>query len=119
MGWSRSLLTDSGGYQVYSLASSRKITEEGVHFRSHIDGSHRFLSPEIAIDLQRTIGADICMSFDECTPYPATFKETQPIYGKNTPLVRKMRPPNSNKPILYMKRKICSFQLYRGECIQN
>lgn len=69
-GWDRSLLTDSGGYQVYSLAENRKITEEGVKFRSHIDGSKQFFTPEYAIDVQRTIGADIIMAFDECTPYP-------------------------------------------------
>lgn len=69
-GWNKSLLTDSGGYQVYSLGAQRKIKEEGVTFRSHIDGSKRFLSPEIAIDIQKQIGADIIMAFDECTPYP-------------------------------------------------
>ncbi|WP_300665825.1 tRNA guanosine(34) transglycosylase Tgt, partial [Fluviicola sp.] len=66
-------LTDSGGYQVYSLAKSRKITEEGVRFQSHHDGSYHFFSPERAIDIQRTIGADIIMAFDECTPYPCDY----------------------------------------------
>ena len=70
MGWDRNLLTDSGGYQVYSLSENRKIKEEGVTFKSHIDGSTHFFSPENAIDVQRTIGADIIMAFDECTPYP-------------------------------------------------
>lgn len=70
IGWERAMLTDSGGYQVYSLAENRKITEEGVKFRSHIDGSKQFFTPEYAIDVQRTIGADIIMAFDECTPYP-------------------------------------------------
>lgn len=69
-GWDKPLLTDSGGYQVYSLANSRKITEEGVKFQSHIDGSYHFFTPERAIDIQRVIGADIIMAFDECTPYP-------------------------------------------------
>lgn len=68
--WDLPILTDSGGYQVYSLANSRKITEEGVQFQSHIDGSRHFFSPETAIDIQRSIGADIIMAFDECTPYP-------------------------------------------------
>ena len=68
--WDLPLLTDSGGYQVYSLAANRKINEEGVRFKSHIDGSYHFFSPEKAIDIQRTIGADIIMAFDECTPYP-------------------------------------------------
>lgn len=70
MGWERPILTDSGGYQVYSLSENRKIKEEGVHFRSHIDGSKHFLSPETATDIQRIIGADIIMAFDECTSYP-------------------------------------------------
>ena len=70
MSWDRNLLTDSGGYQVYSLSENRKIKEEGVTFKSHIDGSTHFFSPENAIDVQRTIGADIIMAFDECTPYP-------------------------------------------------
>jgi queuine tRNA-ribosyltransferase len=70
MNWRHPILTDSGGYQVYSLADNRKITEEGVKFKSHIDGSTQFFSPEYAIDIQRIIGADIIMAFDECTPYP-------------------------------------------------
>ena len=74
MNWDRALLTDSGGYQVYSLAENRKITDEGVTFRSHIDGSKHFFSPEKAIDIQRQIGADIIMAFDECTPYPCDKK---------------------------------------------
>jgi len=72
-GWDRPLLTDSGGYQVYSLANTRKIKEEGVTFKSHIDGSKHTFSPEYAIDIQRTIGADIIMAFDECTPYPCEY----------------------------------------------
>ncbi len=71
--WSRPILTDSGGYQVYSLAHRRKIDEEGVKFASHIDGSSHFFSPETAIDIQRRIGADVIMAFDECTPYPCTY----------------------------------------------
>lgn len=70
MQWDRPILTDSGGYQVYSLSQRRKITEEGVEFRSHIDGSKHFFSPEKAMDIQRQIGADIMMAFDECPPYP-------------------------------------------------
>lgn len=69
-GWDRPVLTDSGGYQVHSLADIRKIEEEGVQFQSHIDGSKHFYSPEYVMDIQRTIGADIMMAFDECTPYP-------------------------------------------------
>ncbi|MCF8417219.1 MAG: tRNA guanosine(34) transglycosylase Tgt [Crocinitomicaceae bacterium] len=73
IGWERPILTDSGGYQVYSLSNSNKITEEGVRFQSHIDGSYHFFTPEKAIDIQRSIGADIIMAFDECTPYPCEY----------------------------------------------
>lgn len=73
IGWERPILTDSGGYQVYSLSGSRKIREEGVKFQSHIDGSYHFFTPERAIDIQRSIGADIIMAFDECTPYPCDY----------------------------------------------
>lgn len=102
--WDRPILTDSGGYQVYSLKGMRKITEEGVKFQSHIDGSRHFFSPESVMDIQRIIGADIVMAFDECTPYPCEYKyarnsmnmthrwlkrcitrmnTTEPIYGHN------------------------------------
>ena len=73
IGWERPILTDSGGYQVYSLSGSRKINEEGVKFQSHIDGSYHVFTPERAIDIQRSIGADIIMAFDECTPYPCDY----------------------------------------------
>jgi queuine tRNA-ribosyltransferase len=100
--WDRAILTDSGGYQVYSLQGMRKIKEEGVKFQSHIDGSRHFFSPENVVDIQRQIGADIIMAFDECTPYPCDytyavksmqlthrwlarcvkrFDETDPLYG--------------------------------------
>jgi queuine tRNA-ribosyltransferase len=71
--WDRPILTDSGGYQVFSLAASRKITEEGVVFQSHIDGSRHLFTPENVMDIQRTIGADIIMAFDECPPYPSEY----------------------------------------------
>ena len=73
MNWKSPILTDSGGYQVYSLSDNRKIKEEGVTFKSHIDGSKHFFSPEGAIDIQRKIGGDIIMAFDECTPYPCDY----------------------------------------------
>ncbi len=100
--WDKPILTDSGGYQVFSLAERRKITEEGVKFQSHIDGGKHLFTPESVMDVQRTIGADIIMAFDECTPYPCElnyahnsmhlthrwldrcikrFSETEPIYG--------------------------------------
>lgn len=107
MNWDRNILTDSGGYQVYSLSGTRKIKEEGVKFKSHIDGSYHTFSPENVMDIQRTIGADIIMAFDECTPYPCDynyakrsmhmthrwldrcikrFGETEPKYGYNQTL---------------------------------
>jgi queuine tRNA-ribosyltransferase len=101
-GWDRPILTDSGGYQVYSLAGTRKMTEQGVAFQSHIDGSRHLFTPENVMDIQRSIGADIMMAFDECPPYPSPkeyvdksmqmthrwldrcftrFNETEPRYG--------------------------------------
>ena len=71
MNWSGPILTDSGGFQVYSLTPLRTLSEEGVTFRSHIDGSKHFIGPEEAIDIQETLGADIIMAFDECAPYPS------------------------------------------------
>jgi queuine tRNA-ribosyltransferase len=78
-GWDKPVLTDSGGYQIFSLAAQRKLTEEGATFKSHIDGSSHFFSPESAMDIQRTIGADIIMAFDECTPYPCEY-----TYARNS-----------------------------------
>lgn len=78
-GWHRPILTDSGGYQVFSLAANRKLNEEGAMFQSHIDGSRHLFTPEKVIDIQRSIGADIIMAFDECPPYPSEYK-----YAKNS-----------------------------------
>lgn len=74
MRWPHAMLTDSGGFQVFSLGDMRKIKEEGVYFRSHIDGSPRFLSPEVSTEVQQQLGADIAMAFDECIPYPADYE---------------------------------------------
>lgn len=74
MNWDRNILTDSGGYQVYSLSANRKIKEEGVKFKSHIDGSYHVFTPENVMEIQRSIGADIIMAFDECTPYPCDYR---------------------------------------------
>ncbi|HKK63747.1 MAG TPA: tRNA guanosine(34) transglycosylase Tgt, partial [Bacteroidales bacterium] len=74
MNWNRSILTDSGGYQVFSLSENRKLTAEGAHFRSHIDGSKHLFTPENVVDIQRIIGSDIMMAFDECTPWPCDNK---------------------------------------------
>lgn len=79
MGWNRPILTDSGGYQVFSLAAQRKIKEEGVTFQSHINGSRHLFTPENVMDIQRNIGADIIMAFDECPPYPSDY-----VYAKNS-----------------------------------
>jgi len=102
MNWQKPILTDSGGYQVYSLSDRRKIKEEGAYFSSHVDGSKHLFTPENIVDIQRQIGADIIMAFDECTPYPCDYKyakrslaltnrwmdrgikrfgETEPLYG--------------------------------------
>ena len=74
MSWDKPVLTDSGGFQVFSLAALRKITEEGVSFRSHLDGSKRFISPEVSMDIQMALGSDIAMAFDVCSPYPCDHK---------------------------------------------
>jgi len=79
MHWDRPILTDSGGYQVFSLGDLRKISEEGVNFRSHLDGSSLFLGPETAMEIQMALGSDIAMAFDECTPYPSTYE-----YARNS-----------------------------------
>ena len=81
-GWDKPILTDSGGYQVYSLSENRKIHEEGATFKSHIDGSKHTFTPENVVDIQRTIGADIIMAFDECTPYPCEYD-----YAKQSMLI--------------------------------
>lgn len=77
MNWTSPILTDSGGFQVYSLGALRKIMDDGVMFRSHIDGSKHFLTPQKAVEIQEALGSDIMMCLDECTPYPATFSETK------------------------------------------
>lgn len=100
IGWERPILTDSGGYQVYSLAKSRKITEEGVKFQSHHDGSYHFFSPERAIDIQRVIGADIIMAFDECTPYPCDYNYAQrSMHMTHRWLKRCISQMNSTEPL--------------------
>ena len=102
MNWDRTILTDSGGYQVFSLSENRKLTQEGAYFRSHIDGSSHVFTPENVVDIQRAIGSDIMMAFDECTPWPCDhqyaaeslelthqwldrgwkhFNESEPLYG--------------------------------------
>ena len=77
MNWDRPILTDSGGFQVFSLADLRKLNEEGVEFRSHLDGSKRFISPEISVQIQEALGSDIAMQFDECSPYPCDYRRAK------------------------------------------
>ena len=77
MNWDRAILTDSGGFQIFSLSTLRKITEEGVYFNSHLDGSRHFISPEKAMEIENALGADIIMAFDECAPYPSTYEYTK------------------------------------------
>ncbi len=89
--WPRSILTDSGGFQVFSLSDIRKIKEEGVEFRSHLDGSKQFLSPEISMQMQHALGADIVMCFDECTPFPATPAQAKESLELTTRWARRSR----------------------------
>ena len=84
MNWNRPILTDSGGFQVFSLGKLRTITEEGVEFQSHIDGSKKFLSPEKAIEVENALGSDIMMAFDECCPYPSTYEYTKRSMERTT-----------------------------------
>ncbi|MBP3464282.1 MAG: tRNA guanosine(34) transglycosylase Tgt [Clostridia bacterium] len=84
MNWDRPILTDSGGFQVFSLGQLRKISEEGVEFQSHLDGSKKFLSPEKAMEVENALGADIMMAFDECCPYPSTYEYTKKSMERTT-----------------------------------
>ena len=84
MNWDRAILTDSGGFQVFSLGPLRKITEEGVEFRSHLDGSKQYISPEISMEIQEALGSDIMMAFDECCPYPSTYEYTKKSMERTT-----------------------------------
>ena len=90
MGWDKNILTDSGGYQVYSLSSNRKIKEEGVKFKSHIDGSYHVFTPENVMEIQRKIGADIIMAFDECTPYPCDYSYAKRSMHNDPQMVRSL-----------------------------
>lgn len=96
MNWERAILTDSGGFQVFSLGAMRKITEEGVEFRSHIDGSKHMLTPERSIDVQNALGSDIIMAFDECTPYPADRDYVRDSLERTTRWLRRCRDHHRN-----------------------
>lgn len=96
MNWDRPILTDSGGFQVFSLGDLRKITEEGVEFRSHLDGSKHFLSPEKAIEIENALGADIIMAFDECAPYPADRKYVKNSLERTTRWAKRCKEAHKN-----------------------
>jgi queuine tRNA-ribosyltransferase len=98
MHWERPILTDSGGFQVWSLARRRKLTEEGVRFQSTVDGSPVFLSPEISMDVQRSLGADVVMVFDECTPYPASESEARVSMELSLRWARRSREAHADSP---------------------
>ena len=101
MNWKRPILTDSGGYQVYSLSANRKIKEEGVKFKSHVDGSMHFFTPENIIDIQRKIGADIIMAFDECTPYPCDYRYAKASMHMTHRWLERCLAQNEKSPLLY------------------
>ncbi|WP_408647793.1 tRNA guanosine(34) transglycosylase Tgt [Terrisporobacter hibernicus] len=96
MNWDKPILTDSGGFQVFSLGPLRKITEEGVHFRSHIDGSKHFISPEKAMEIQNALGSDIMMAFDECAPYPADREYVKNSLERTTRWLRRCKEAHKN-----------------------
>ena len=101
MGWDRPILTDSGGYQVYSLSANRKIKEEGVKFKSHIDGSYHFFTPERAIEIQRFLGADLIMAFDECTPYPCEYNYAKSSMERTHRWLKRCMEADKQLPFLY------------------
>lgn len=97
MNWNRPILTDSGGFQVFSLADLRNITEEGVKFKSHLDGSEKFLSPEISMKIQNNLGSDIMMAFDECAPYPSDYDYTKKSMEMTTRWAKRCLEAHKNK----------------------
>lgn len=97
MNWDGPILTDSGGFQVFSLSQRRKITEEGVTFRSHIDGSKKFISPEKSIEIQHVLGSDIIMAFDECAPYPASYEYIEKSMERTTRWAERCKEFHNNK----------------------
>ena len=96
MNWDKPILTDSGGFQVFSLGELRKIKEEGVYFRSHLDGSQKFISPEIAMEIEESLGADIIMAFDECCPYPSTYEYTKQSMERTTRWAKRCQVAHKN-----------------------
>ena len=96
MKWDRPILTDSGGFQVFSLGALRTISEEGVEFQSHLDGSKKFLSPESVMEIENSLGADIIMAFDECCPYPSTYEYTQKSMERTTRWAKRCKDSHKN-----------------------
>lgn len=96
MNWDRPILTDSGGFQVFSLSELRDISEEGVNFKSHLDGSKHFITPEMAIEIQNSLGADIIMAFDECTPYPAEHSYAKESLERTTRWAKRCKDRHKN-----------------------
>ena len=101
MNWSMPILTDSGGYQVYSLSKLRKISDDGVTFKSHLDGKEVFLSPEKSMDIQRNLNSDIVMAFDECTPFPATYSEASKSMKLSMDWALRCKKSFKNKNLLF------------------
>ena len=106
MGWDRSILTDSGGFQVFSLSKLRRITEEGVHFQNHLDGTPTFIGPETSMRIQRDLGSDVVMAFDECPPFPCTYDEAAKSLELTTRWERRSREwwreqPQEGRPLLF------------------
>jgi queuine tRNA-ribosyltransferase len=106
MAWDRSILTDSGGFQVFSLSKLRRITEEGVHFQNHLDGTPTFIGPETSMQIQRDLGSDVVMAFDECPPFPCTYEEAAKSLELTTRWERRSREwwktqPEEGRPLLF------------------
>src|SRR5438132_2299093 len=100
MNWGGPLLTDSGGYQIFSLAKLRKITEEGVHFQNHVDGTPAFISPEIAMEVQAALGSDIAMVLDECAPYPCEREYAEKSLEMTTRWAKRSKAANAQRSTL-------------------
>ena len=118
MNWDLPILTDSGGYQVFSLSKSRKLNEKGVKFKSHIDGSSQFISPEISMDIQRKIGADIFMAFDECVAYPEEYNKVKKSMDLTHRWLKRCIKWNAENPEIY-GHKQAFFPIVQGSCFSD